>query len=449
MKTIGKAIIFCGLPATLKTYLSIRLAGRIGFAYIPTQAIGDIAAKTSAKTLYKARLSRYGDLAELVNSALKLGANLVVDGGFPTLEARKIILDKANPRDSIIVHCIADVSTRIERLEQRDLDNIDYENYGAKYILQDLRDEVKLTQEESPEIELKNGKIRALLVIDTTNFKMEWKGEPPKDLVDKITAIIQVLFDEYKRNKISACENEIIEHFNDFAYDYDNTTEWRNNKEILESLQTNSIPFPSRILDIGAGTGLASEWYSKNGHSVVGIDISPKMLQKASDRLNLVVLGNGTKLPFIDNYFDLVIIRQCLHYVNPTQLLKESFRVLKKGKLIVVSSVVCTNVETKHFWAEFKNATQPLRLDVFTSNDIKDLLDGSGYNIVDEKKFSLIRKEKIDSIEKRSRDIPGGLFLFLKNMEKLTSNLFPELEFKILDDRLEYRQYWTTIWAEK
>jgi len=34
-------------------------------------------------------------------------------------------------------------------------------------------------------------------------------------------------------------------------------------------------------------------------------------------------------------------------------------------------------------------------------------------------------------------------------MEKLTSKLFPELEFKIQNEQLEYHQNWVTIWAEK
>jgi ubiquinone/menaquinone biosynthesis C-methylase UbiE/predicted kinase len=442
-------IIFCGLPATLKTYLSVRLSGRLGYAYIPTSAIGNITHKTEANALYKNRIDRYIGLKKIVDSALNFGANLVIDGGFPTSESRSIILNNTNPDYTLLIHCTSDDSTRVKRLERRAKDKLDYENKSAEDILRNLKDHKEIIQEEDPLIELKNGKVNSLLSVDTTKMSLSWKGNSPKDLNESITIIIKELLEEYEKNKFSTIENEIIHHFNDFAGEYDNTTEWRKDDEILESLQTTSIPLPSRVLDIGTGTGLASEWYTKQGHLVAGIDISPKMLQKASDRLNFVLLGNGTQLPFINDYFDIIIIRQCLHYVNAKQLLNEVNRVLKVGGLIVVSGAVCTNNEIKSFWTEFKNATQPLRLEVFTPKDIRDLLENSGHNIIEEKHYSLTRKDKIDSIEKRARIIPGGLPSFLSNMEKLTSNLFPELEFKIQNGTLEYRQNWVTIWAKK
>ncbi len=449
MKNINNTILFCGLPVSLKTYLSVRLSGRIGYAYIPTKAIGIISGKMDSNTLFQTRMDRYSDLAKVVQSVLNFGANLIVDGGFPTSESRNIILNKTNPENTIIIHCTCDDETRIKRLEKRAKDNLDYEYKSAENILQNLKDQKELIQEEDPENELKNGKVSSLLTVDTTKMSLSWKGNPSKDLYDSITEIIQELLKEYDKHKTNSSENKITQYFDDFAGEYDSTTEWRKDDEILESLQTNSIHVPSRVLDIGTGTGLASEWYTKQGHLVAGIDISPSMLQKASERLNFVLLGNGTQVPFIDNYFDLIIIRQCLHYVNAKQLLKEAHRVLKVGGLIVVSGAICTSDEIKHFWTEFKNATQPLRLEIFTPKDIKDLLENSGYKIIKEKKYSLIRKDKIVSIEKRARNIPGGLHSFLSNMEKLTSKLFPELEFKIENGQLEYRQNWVTIWAEK
>lgn len=428
---------------------NIQLSGRLGYAYIPTKAIGNIIGKTEANTLYKNRIDRYFDLKNIVDSALNFGANLVVDGGFPTSESRNIILNKMSPECTILIHCTCDDNTRVKRLERRAKDKLDYENKSAEDILQNLKDHKELIQEENPEIELNNGKVNSLLTVDTQKMVLHWKGNPPKDLRESITTIIQELLEESSLNKFSTFEKEITQHFDDFAGEYDNTTQWRKDDEILESLQTASIPDPSRVLDIGTGTGLASEWYTKKGHLVAGIDISPKMLQKASDRLNFVLLGNGTKLPFIDDYFNLIIIRQCLHYVNTKLLLSEANRVLKKGGFIVVSGAVCTSEETKNFWKEFKNATQPLRLEVFTPEDIKDLLANSGCTVSKVQHYSLTRKEEIESIEKRARNIPGGLHSFLSNMEKLTSKLFPELEFKILNDQLEYRQNWVTIWAEK
>jgi len=359
------------------------------------------------------------------------------------------VLNKVNPKNAIIIHCICKENIRIKRLERRSKDILDYESQSAKNILKSIQQKNELLNEENPGLELENGKINSMLVVNTSEMSLKWKGNPPKDLSKKINLIIKDLLKEYKQNETTFLENEIIKHFDNFAEEYDDATEWRKNKKILQSLQTSSIPNPSRVLDIGAGTGLASQWYSEQGHNVTGIDISPKMLQKASERLDFVLLGSGTKLPFINNYFNLILIRQCLHYVETQQLLSEAQRVLNNSGLIIISSAVCPNEDTKNFWREFKNATQPLRLEVFTLADIKKLSKKTGCKFIKEIHCSLIRKEKIDSIKKRARNIPGGIHSFLRNMEKLTSKLFPELEFRIQNDHLIYRQYWVTIWAKK
>ena len=52
-------ILFCGLPGTLKTYISIRLSGRLGYAYFPSKAMGDIAEETTGIVLQKRRIKRY------------------------------------------------------------------------------------------------------------------------------------------------------------------------------------------------------------------------------------------------------------------------------------------------------------------------------------------------------------------------------------------------------
>lgn len=445
----GNVILFCGLPATLKTFLAVRLSGRLGYGYLPSRAMGKINHNNTAMFLQKSRIKRYQELAKVVHAAIEFGANVVVDGGFVTSVARNKVLETINQNIAIIIHCVCDDKMRLKRLEARAKDKLDYENKSAASILKSYKKYSDAVTEESPEIELQEGKIQAVLEVNTSNMTLKWKGSPPKELSKKTTTILKELLKEYEQNESIYRENELATHFDTFADDYDSTTEWRRNKKILQSLQTTAIPKSSRVLYIGAGTGLASAWYAKHGHTVTGVDISPKMLQRASERLNLVLLGSGTKLPFINNYFDLIVIHQCLHYVEPGRLLKEAHRTLKKGGLITIASAVCPNEKAKHFWREFKNATQPLRLEVFTSQDIIHLVEETGFTFQQQINSSIVRTDKIKSLQQRARSIPGGCIPFLKNIESLASELFPELELHISGDVLTYHQYWVTIWAEK
>ena len=109
---------------------------------------------------------------------------------------------------------------------------------------------------------------------------------------------------------------------------------------------------PDKILDLCCGTGdLAITLAQLAGSSteVVGLDYSPPMLEKASEKASRVQLkaklnfvhGDVGDLPFPDGYFDCIGISfafRNLTYNNPDTLryLSEIVRVLKKGGHFVI-----------------------------------------------------------------------------------------------------------------
>lgn len=73
-----------------------------------------------------------------------------------------------------------------------------------------------------------------------------------------------------------------------------------------------------RVLDVGCGTGTGLVPYRDAGCDVVGVDMSPAMLQQARARLGTEVdlqLTDGRGLPFPDGRFDLVTTSLVLHEV--------------------------------------------------------------------------------------------------------------------------------------
>ena len=92
---------------------------------------------------------------------------------------------------------------------------------------------------------------------------------------------------------------------------------------------------PSRLLDIGAGQGrllaMASEVVRE---SLVGID--PKHPGQRPDHPIARVVGDGQRLPFADNTFDLVVETETLEWVrDPVSLLREAARVCTPDGLVV------------------------------------------------------------------------------------------------------------------
>jgi demethylmenaquinone methyltransferase/2-methoxy-6-polyprenyl-1,4-benzoquinol methylase len=95
-----------------------------------------------------------------------------------------------------------------------------------------------------------------------------------------------------------------------------------------------------RVLDVATGTGLvAAELLRRAGCSVVGIDQSPQMLDRARTRFAGVAAGRielregqAEQLPFADASFDALTFTYLLRYVDdPAATIAELARVVRPG----------------------------------------------------------------------------------------------------------------------
>lgn len=96
-----------------------------------------------------------------------------------------------------------------------------------------------------------------------------------------------------------------------------------------------------RVLDAGCGAGHLAEELEARGASVVGVDVSNKMLTYAADRTAgapLVRADLGSGLPFVDDAFGGVASSLAFHYVRDwDSLFRELRRVLVPGGWLVFS----------------------------------------------------------------------------------------------------------------
>ncbi|HET9096706.1 MAG TPA: class I SAM-dependent methyltransferase [Candidatus Baltobacteraceae bacterium] len=92
------------------------------------------------------------------------------------------------------------------------------------------------------------------------------------------------------------------------------------------------------ILDVGCGSGIASEPFAMNGFPVTGVDPSQAMLAAAAARLPnaTFVKGEAEALPFPNERFDVVISAQTFHWVERARALTEAYRVLRPGGIIAI-----------------------------------------------------------------------------------------------------------------
>jgi phosphatidylethanolamine/phosphatidyl-N-methylethanolamine N-methyltransferase len=99
-----------------------------------------------------------------------------------------------------------------------------------------------------------------------------------------------------------------------------------------------------RILEVGIGTGISLERYSRNNR-ITGIDISAPMLRKAQERVQALGLTNvdalsvmdAAKLAFPDASFDVVVAQYVITAVpDPDGTLDEFARVVRPGGEIIL-----------------------------------------------------------------------------------------------------------------
>ncbi|MEE8603084.1 class I SAM-dependent methyltransferase [Euzebya tangerina] len=94
------------------------------------------------------------------------------------------------------------------------------------------------------------------------------------------------------------------------------------------------------VLEVGVGTGAVASPLAEAGLDVVGLDLSPEMLRVAAGRLDSLVCGDGSRLPFAPGAFGTVVAVWAVHVIGDTQRLAgEVARVLSTGgRFLVVSS---------------------------------------------------------------------------------------------------------------
>lgn len=101
------------------------------------------------------------------------------------------------------------------------------------------------------------------------------------------------------------------------------------------------------LADVGCGPGylIVNVARSFPHLSIIGVDISAEMLQKAIKNLSLLGLakkgsfrqGDIHKLPFGDNYLDFVVSTLSLHHWSqPKEAMGEMYRVLKPGGQLLI-----------------------------------------------------------------------------------------------------------------
>ncbi|MFD4260136.1 class I SAM-dependent methyltransferase [Streptomyces sp. NPDC058534] len=158
----------------------------------------------------------------------------------------------------------------------------------------------------------------------------------------------------------------------------------RTHRRSLEWLLGRLAP-GSRVLDVGSGTGRpTAETLATAGHDVLGVDISPVMVELAARQVPAATFrcADIDDVPLEDASFDAVCVYFSLLQLDrreQTELVGRLARVLKPGGYLVLATVP---LDVEGVDAVFMG--QPVRVTSFTAQALATVVEEAGLEVVAE-----------------------------------------------------------------
>ena len=100
-----------------------------------------------------------------------------------------------------------------------------------------------------------------------------------------------------------------------------NKSSWVQDEDFIDTfLKMLPMQTFNSILEVGIGTGAVAEKVAENIGPLIGIDISKEMISKINHPNITAIVGDVHKLAFDNNTFDLIYMRNVIHYIDNPDL---------------------------------------------------------------------------------------------------------------------------------
>ena len=121
------------------------------------------------------------------------------------------------------------------------------------------------------------------------------------------------------------------------------------------------------VLDVAGGTGQLARYLARSAALAVVVDLTAEMLRTgaraardAGERNVVFVEGDATRLPFVDEQFDVVVCRFALHHVDDVGAAgREMARVCRPGGAVAVIDMVAQDGEVGRRHNELERLRDP------------------------------------------------------------------------------------------
>lgn len=159
--------------------------------------------------------------------------------------------------------------------------------------------------------------------------------------------------------------------------------------ESLDAVAFSRLEPGRTVVEVGAGTGHFLALFSGVAGSLVAVDLTPGMLQRARrdhPELHLLV-GDGFRLPLRSRSVDLVVTAQALHHIwRPVDVLKECRRLARAdGSVLVLDSVATEHHEEAEMMNLLDRVRDPSHAAFRSPSAMRLIVQAAGLEVVDER----------------------------------------------------------------
>jgi ubiquinone/menaquinone biosynthesis C-methylase UbiE len=113
---------------------------------------------------------------------------------------------------------------------------------------------------------------------------------------------------------------------------------WRYGQDRRLNLMCCYVPLEQkRILDVGCGLGMYVKKFRAFSDEVFGVDVDAEKVENASQSLPNISVAPAEQLPFLDYWFDVVLLHEVIeHVADDRAAISEAYRVTRPGGSIII-----------------------------------------------------------------------------------------------------------------
>jgi len=219
-----------------------------------------------------------------------------------------------------------------------------------------------------------------------------------------------------------------VEHYN--------KTNWVKNEIFIDSF-LDMLPnqkFES-ILEVGIGTGVVADKMVEKLGPLMGIDISPDMISKIENKSISAQVGDAHNLKFENNTFDLIYMRNVIHYIDhPEKAFSEIFRSLKSGGYFLFSQVVPPedSISEEYDWLVGRDIHYPTQTEIINWMKVFQIINKKDFILAGQSIMNWLNntcKDKKEKTEIITRHIETSeIYKSMVNYSSLNDDIFVDIK---------------------